>query len=330
METRANYLIVGLFTLAILASGFGFVWWVARPSQRIEGQTYEIAYDGAVSGLRVGSSVMFNGIRVGEVRSLKLDPANPRRVVASVVVDSSAPILSDTKASLEYQGLTGIASVSLTGGERTAPPLAKGPNGVPQLFAESSAMQDMMAVVRRVAGQAEGVLTRLDRLIADNQGDVRTTVSNVAQFSDRLNPTMDRVDKLIAAIDPEKVRSTIDGLEAFSKKLGENSPKVDAIMSDAGDLARKLNAMADRLDRILGNVEGLTGSADGKGVIADISGAAKAVRDLAERLDKRTEELTVEGRRTLNDFDRTLRNLERNPRQFIFGGGGVPGYSSRR
>ena len=330
METRANYLIVGLFTLAILASGFGFVWWVARPSQRIEGHTYEVAYDGAVSGLRAGSSVLFNGIRVGEVRNLRLDPANPRRVIAAIVVDSATPILSDTKASLEYQGLTGIASVSLTGGEPNAPRLSAGPNGVPLLLAESSAMQDMMAVVRRVAGQAEGVLTRLDRMISDNQTDVRTAVSNTARFTDRLGPTMDRVDGLLAAIDPVKVRSTIDGLEAFSKKLGENSPKVDSIMSDAGEIARKANAMADRLDRILVNVEGITGSGDSKGLIVEIGNAAKAVRELAERLDKRTEELTADGRRTLNDFDRTLRNLERNPRQFIFGGGGVPGYSSRR
>ncbi|NJL08740.1 MAG: MCE family protein, partial [Methylacidiphilales bacterium] len=74
METRANYLIVGLFTLAVIASGFVFVWWFSQPAQRAQGSAIEVAYDGAVSGLRAGSSVLFNGIWVGEVRSLRLDP----------------------------------------------------------------------------------------------------------------------------------------------------------------------------------------------------------------------------------------------------------------
>ena len=120
METRANYLIVGLFTLAVIAAGFVFVWWFQRPVLRTPGNSFEVVFDGSVSGLRAGSSVLFNGIRVGEVQGLRLDPANPRRVVATVVAQSATPIRADTKATLEYQGLTGIASVSLTGGEPDA------------------------------------------------------------------------------------------------------------------------------------------------------------------------------------------------------------------
>ncbi|BBF91813.1 MlaD family protein [Blastochloris tepida] len=308
METRANYLIVGLFTLAVIASGFVFVWWFSQPAQRAQGSTIEVAYDGAVSGLRAGSSVLFNGIWVGEVRSLRLDPDDPRRVIAVATVQASTPIRADTKAGLEYQGLTGIASISLTGGQPDAPPPPPGPNGLPRIVAQSSSLQDMMSVVRTVGGQAEDVLKRIERLLADNQADVRTAVSNIARFSEA---------------------------------LGRNSEAIDGFVKDASSAAKSLASVSARIDQ-------LVSGEDGKGVVADISGAARAVRELAENLDKRTAEITVgvtrftnqglrefeamatDGRRTINDFDRTLRKFERNPREFIFGGSGVPEYSGRR
>lgn len=307
METRANYLIVGLFTLAVIASGFVFVWWFQRPMQRTAGNTFDVVFDGSVSGLRAGSSVLFNGIRVGEVHSLRLDPDNPRRVIAVMVVQSSTPIRADTKASLEYQGLTGIASVSLSGGEPDAPPPPTGPSGTPRIVTDASATQDMAAAVRRVAGQAEAVLGKIDRLISDNQTDVRATIANVSRFSEA---------------------------------LARNSEAVDGLLKEASVATKNIASASGKIDRLLGT--------DEKGVAADISGATRAIRELAERLDKRTaditvgitnftnrglrdfEALTVDGRRTINDFDRTLRKLERNPSQFIFGGNGVPEYSQRR
>jgi phospholipid/cholesterol/gamma-HCH transport system substrate-binding protein len=307
METRANYLIVGLFTLAVIAAGFVFVWWFQRPIQSTPGNTFEIAFDGSVSGLRAGSSVLFNGIRVGEVQSLKLDPVNPRRVIATVVAQSSAPIRADTKASLEYQGLTGIASVSLTGGEPDAPPPRRGPDGAAQITADASATQDMSAAVRRVAGQAEVVLGKLEKVLSDNESDLRATVANVAKFSEA---------------------------------LGRNAEAIDGLVKDASAAMKNIASASDKIDKLLGSED--------KGVAADLSGAARAIRELAERLDGRTAEITAgithftnrglrefealsaDGRRTLNDFDRTVRKLERNPSQFLFGGSGVPEYGQRR
>ena len=308
METRANYLIVGLFTLAVIASGFGFVWWFSQPAQRAQGSAIEVAYDGAVSGLRAGSSVLFNGIWVGEVRSLRLDPADPRRVIAVATVQASTPIRADTKAGLEYQGLTGIASISLTGGQPDAPPPPTGPNGLPRIVAQSSSLQDVMSVVRTVGGQAEDVLKRIERVLADNQADVRTAVSNIARFSEA---------------------------------LGRNSEAIDGFVKDASSAAKSIASVSAKIEQ-------LVGGEDGKGAVAEITGAARAVRELAENLDKRTAEITTgvtrftnqglrefeamatDGRRTINDFDRTLRKFERSPREFIFGGSGVPEYSGRR
>src|SRR5215204_3496839 len=121
METRANYVVIGLFTLAVIAGGFGFVYWFSRAGDGGERATYRVVFDGAVSGLRTGGWVLFNGIKVGEVTDLKLNPQDPRQAIATIGIDKSIPIRADTRANLEYQGLTGIASVALKGGQADAP-----------------------------------------------------------------------------------------------------------------------------------------------------------------------------------------------------------------
>src|ERR1700760_4460722 len=116
METRANYVLIGLFTLAVIAGGFGFVYWFSTVGGAGARTNYRIVFDGSVSGLNAGASVLFNGIRVGEVTTLTLDPAAPRSVVAVVSVDKSVAVRADTSVSLEFQGVTGMASIALRGG----------------------------------------------------------------------------------------------------------------------------------------------------------------------------------------------------------------------
>ena len=113
METRANYVVIGLFTLAVIAGGFGFVYWFSRAGDGNERATYRVVFDGAVSGLRVGGWVLFNGIKVGEVSDLKLNPANPRQVLAIVTVEKAVPIRADTRVGLDFSGLTGTASIAI-------------------------------------------------------------------------------------------------------------------------------------------------------------------------------------------------------------------------
>ena len=123
METRANYVTIGIFTLAVIVGIFAFVWWFQRLGTGEEQVEYEIYFESPVSGLRQGAVVNFNGIRVGDVKNLGLVFNDPQAVIAIIQVRKSTPIRTDTKVSLEYQGLTGIANIALTGGASNAPML---------------------------------------------------------------------------------------------------------------------------------------------------------------------------------------------------------------
>ena len=107
METRANYALIGLFTLAVVAAAFGFVYWFSGSDSGQRRQPLRIVFSGSVSGLSKGSMVLFNGIRVGEVTNIQLLPEDPRRVVAITEVYRATPVRTDTRARLEVNMLSG-------------------------------------------------------------------------------------------------------------------------------------------------------------------------------------------------------------------------------
>eukprot|EP01036_Dinobryon_divergens_P005687 gene5687-7520_t len=116
METRANNALIGLFTLVVIAAAFAFVYWFARAADNGAVQAYRVVFNGAVTGLSVGSSVLFNGIRVGEVTDLNLDPEKGDQVIARVRLDATTPVRVTSRAQLEPQGITGLNYIQITAG----------------------------------------------------------------------------------------------------------------------------------------------------------------------------------------------------------------------
>ena len=135
METRANYILVGAFTLAVIVGAFGFVYWFHHVGGTGERAEYRVAFQGPIGGLRTGATVSFNGIRVGEVTALSLDPNSPRQALATISIDKNTPVRSDTEVTLDYQGLTGIAVLALKGGAAAAAPVTLRDGNVPLLTA---------------------------------------------------------------------------------------------------------------------------------------------------------------------------------------------------
>src|ERR1700674_549523 len=159
MERKANFVLIGLFTLAVIAGAFGFVFWIHQSVGKKQSVAYRVIFDGSVSGLRVGSSVLFNGIRVGEVTQLYLTTDKPTLVTAMLSVNKATPIRSDTHVGLEFTGLTGIASVSLKGVSATTTLLEKEEGEPPTLKADISAtLQDIGQAVRDALAKANAII----------------------------------------------------------------------------------------------------------------------------------------------------------------------------
>jgi len=360
METRANYALVGAFTIAVVLAGFAFVFWLQGGSSRQVRQAVRIMFSGSVGGLAKGSGVTFNGIRVGEVQDVRLLPQDPRRVIAAVQVEPTTPLRADTRARLDSAMLTGVSVIALSGGNADAPALAQGANGEPPtIFADSSDIHDMMAAAKQIAQRADDVLQRLNKIVAGNEGAINRTLANVEAFSKTLADAGPAVSSLVKAIDGQKLNRIVDNTDRLTASLGNAGPDIEAGVKDARSLAGKLNASADRIDAVLKGAEGFLGSASGQAgtsTFAEVRDAAISVRDagrafrtLSENLDKRTaniatsfgrlsgtgrrevEALSTDGQRTLNTLNRTVKSLERDPSQVIFGGKpSLPEYNGGR
>lgn len=192
METRARYALIGLFILAVAGAGFGFVYWLENKGGFGERETYRIQFQSAVPGLYIGSAVLFNGIRVGDVTSVSLNPAEPQQVLATISVAKNTPIREDTLVNVEQQGLTGGVAVTLTGGTSNEPLTTD--TGVATLVAPRSVGRDWTQSARDAFQQVEQILD-------ENAVPLNEAIANVEVFTEALARNADKVDGILAGIE---------------------------------------------------------------------------------------------------------------------------------
>lgn len=270
MEGKANNTAVGLFTIAVLAGAFFFIYWLARADEGGSRQPVTVYFSGPVTGLSRGSPVLFNGIKVGEVSSLALDPSAPERVVAQISVSPDTPVKKDTQVGLSYQGLTGVAYVDLKGGASTGDPIwAFDEPAV--LEADSTAVQDLLDGARDLIGRIDSILIDVDRTFAESTPQLQRTLANVERMTEALaeesgsvgelvasvssaagnlselstgvTQAVGRVDRILAAVEPEKIAGTIDNVQSLTQ----------AFVGGGGAAG-----ITDRLTQVADNVVGVS------------------------------------------------------------------------
>ena len=334
METKANYALIGAFTLSVIAAAFGFVLWFSGGDKPANRAAYRIVFSSSVSGLSRGAHVLFNGLRVGEVTKIDLGD-NPAFVHAIVELDPRTPIKADTRARLEFQGLTGVASVALTGGSFDAAELPR-KGALPEIIADRSDFQNILDTLQNLSVKLDRMLDKTDRLVDENSGSISNIIRNVESVTGALAANSNGIQEFTTSL-TDVGRS----LKPFAETLDRNSGNIDAIMKDTRELTARLNAAA-------GKIDGLLGASGGSGMFDDLADAAKSMRQLADGLDQRTKEiasnvkqftgpglrqyeaLAAEGRRTLEELNRAVRSLEKNPQQLLFGSRPqTPEYSGR-
>ena len=210
MKARASNLMIGTTTLAVIVAALvGFLGFRKIHSIAQRGPL-RIVFEGSASGLHKGGSVNFDGVQIGEILSLKLD--NPRKIVAFVTVDNSAPIRKDTVVGLEFQGLTGVAAISLTGGAATAPPVPLDEDGIPILTADLSEIQSIRDTLHSV-----------DRILVGNQTTIKDGLLSFETYTASLASKGDAIEKAISKAD-----------DAFAS-FGSAVTKIDNILPGFAD-----------------------------------------------------------------------------------------------
>ncbi|NCT69156.1 MAG: MCE family protein [Rhodanobacteraceae bacterium] len=258
METRAHHVLIGAFTIGAFLLALGFVLWLSKAGSERSFRDYDIVFTEAVTGLSVGGLVQYNGIKVGEVARLSLAPDDPRKVIARVRLDASAPVRQDTRAKLGLQGVTGLAFIQLSGGTPGSPPLVSThEHPVPVIPSEESALSKLLASGSDVVTSVNDILLRLAEVLSDE--NVR-----------RVSATLEHVDQLTGTLAEQRkdIGNALAQLAAASSELKTTLKSMGTMVDTTNTLLRDdVRAVLQSTQKALDSVDTVVASANG--LIAD-------------------------------------------------------------
>lgn len=312
METRANHVLIGAFTLAVAAFALLFGLWASKYTGESAWRDYEVRFTEAVTGLSEGGMVQYNGINIGNVRDLSLAPEDPRIVVAQIRIQADAPVREDTVARLALTGLTGIAFIQLSGGSPDSPPLAAQPGrDLPLIRSEESALQKLMSSSEDIATTASEVLLRLRNLLsAENAQRITNTLASVDAFTQAVAGEREQIGTLIrnASAASEKLSQVLTNADAAIDRLDRSLTRID------DSLIESLPQITQDLSQALHQLESLTGRAD-----AMLAENEEALASFGGEGLSQLGPTLLELRTLIRDLSRLSGRLESNPTRFLLG-----------
>ena len=245
-------LMIGTTTLAVIAAAFAGLLGYQKIHALRQQTPLRIVFEGSASGLRKGGNVNFDGVQIGVIKSLKLD--NPRKIVALVMVDNSAPIRKDTVVGVEFQGLTGVAAISLTGGAAAAAPVPLDEDGIPILTADLSEIESIRDTLHNV-----------DRLLVGNQAMVKDALLNFETYTASLASKGDAIESVM-----RKADDAFAGIDSAMAKIDDFMPGLADGKAD--DLLEKVQSIRELAESF--NKKSATVMEEGRRTLLDISEAA--------------------------------------------------------
>ncbi|MGG7518473.1 MlaD family protein [Allorhizobium undicola] len=338
METKANYSIVGFFTIIVILAAFGFVYWMAEYGRGGPMAQLTIRIPGSANGLSVGSPVRFNGIQVGSVLSLSIDRDDPAFSIAQTEVQEDSPVRSNTKAVLEIQGLTGAAYIELSGGvggdnlfDR-----ARETGRTAMLTADQSSVTNLLATADKIMRRADNAISDIQGFVADARGPLTNTVRNAETFSKaladnasgidtflksvsalsdtvtglsgRLDATLAAAEDLLKAVDRQKVNQILTNAETFTNRIADASDKIGTAIDSFNATAQTYNAFGLKAQGTLDKVDQLVATVDGQKVARIVDDVSVAVADARKSVsDFRSVSESLTNRK--QDIDAAINNF---------------------
>ncbi len=294
METRSNYILVGVVTLALLLALVGFTIWLARFNDG-DKKEYDIFFQQSVNGLAKGSPVSFSGVPVGEVTAIKLWEPDPEFVRVRIAVDDNVPILQGTSATINSLNFTGVADIQLDGAVKGAPPIA-----CPEEKPESACP----------AGVA---------VIPTKPGALGQLLNGAPLLLERLSTATERLTNLMSDKNQESIEKILGNVDVLTGTLAQQAPNLEgaiadtrATMAQAAAALNKVGGAADQMSALTGSVNTALNE-DGKPAIAELrktlSAANKSLTALEATLKETNPAINTLNTQTLPEFNQLARDL---------------------
>jgi phospholipid/cholesterol/gamma-HCH transport system substrate-binding protein len=222
METRASYMIVGAFTLVLILGLVSSVVWLADIEFDEKYARYDIFFKGSVTGLKTGNAVRYRGVPVGVVTDMGINPDNVEQVRVTIEVPHDTPVKEDAVASLEFQGITGVAYVQITGGTHDA------------------------AVLGKKSGQKRAV-------IPSKFSGIQEVLEAAPELINRIITLVESANKIINEDSQKNIAQTILNLRTITETLSEGSGDIRGLLKDGSSVVMELRSASTDVRHLVGD-----------------------------------------------------------------------------
>lgn len=289
METKANYVLIGAFTILVTAFLLLFSLWAAKYSSDRSWNEYLVIFTEPVTGLSEGSSVQYNGIAVGTIDNLMLAPDDPRKVVARLRLQATTPVRADTRARMSMTSLTGPPIIQLTGGSPDAPELRARREGEPPVI------QTAPSALQNIADTANRLVERLDEVLSEeNVGRIANTLANIEGMTGAIAGQREDLGQMIvnARRASEQLEQTLTttnrAMANFDRELVDRLP---ALVSRLESTLTRLDSAAQGADTVINENRAAISSFANDGLaqmgptLAELRALIRDLRRISDRLD---------------------------------------------
>lgn len=271
METRANYVMIGSVVVAVFAISMLFALWLARVSFTREFAVYDVVFSGPARGIGTGTEVRFNGIRVGEVRDLFMDPGQETSVVARIRIGATWPVRDKSQVRLEPIGLTGLNLIQISstdeGGQLLERRIGDPP---PRIEARGAALDEILESSTTITENATEALAGARAML---------TQDNAARF-ERILRDLETVSRGLAA-ERGAINATAraaDELRGAARQFTSASREFEALARESRRTVASVGTAADGL--------AAASNSAAVGALPELTAASRDMRRLAVTLDR--------------------------------------------
>lgn len=293
METRAHFIIIGLFTILGILGGLGFFIWLASVQIDRQYTQYGILFDN-VSGLDQSADVFFNGVNVGRVIGIRIWEDDPRLVYVGIEIDSETPVSVDTVAQLESQGVTGVAYIALAGGAPDAARLTGTPEEPAIIRSRPSSFQSLFNSAPDILADAGEVLAQLRKMTGEeNQQHVASILRNIDEATGKLDAALTDFSDITTTVSEATAQITV-----FTSRLEEIGNTTQSTLQTADETLASITQTFDQAQTVLDDLQP---------AITDAGKAFAAMGDFIETdLAPLSDDLTT----TLGNADTALASMD--------------------
>ena len=305
METRAHYVAVGVFVLVVILLAFGAVLWLSRTEFSEVFAHYYIFFKGSVAGLNKGSAVQYNGIPVGRVTDIRVDPDNIAQIQVTVEIDTNlVTIKSDARAFLDANILSGVSTVQIRGGTQAARDLEARPgHRYPVIEPGRSEFEEVKASLPELTGELKAAAAKLNALlneqnrqaVAESLQNIRTVTGALADHSQDFGAVLDNANAAMV-----ELKTLLQHVDQSYAGRGGLKDQISQTLKDYDKLAANMTDTSRQLQLTIGE-------------------ARPGIRNFSQQTLPAVDDLVSDAQQLAANLTRLVEQLERDPTRLLFG-----------